>query len=211
MRNFVSNLGPQDIYPLHAFQLRKGPTLGNGYELIKAVTSSGGTVPAPIFTSQRWPSGRGQYTFKISKENGQLAGAILLEHIDGKRLVIRLGSTTDFGVGFEVASVSVIEDFEEPQRLLNSQAPGTNMALKNHQVRVNANPRIHSGTKYYMVDIIVEALYHAPDPIDTIKEIIPRLQSQSDERPPNAIVASRGLGKLKFPRIHGRSKAPVKI
>ena len=85
------------------------------------------------------------------------------------------------------------------------------MVLKNHLVRVRADPRIHAGTKYYMVDILVEALYDALDPINVIREINPGLQSQSDEHPPNATATSRGFGKLKFPRIRGRSRAPVDV
>ena len=106
VRNFVSNLGPQDIYPLHAFQLRKGPTQDDGYQLIKVISSLSENVPAPILTSQRWPPARGPYTFKISRGNNRLAAALLLERIDGERLGILLGSTTDFGVGFEAASIS---------------------------------------------------------------------------------------------------------
>lgn len=39
MRNFALNLGPQDIYPLHAFQRRKGPIQDDAYELIKVISS----------------------------------------------------------------------------------------------------------------------------------------------------------------------------
>ena len=53
------------------------------------------------------------------------------------------------------------------------------MVLENHQVRVNANPQIHAGAKYYMVDIVVEAQYHASNPMDAIREII-QLEEQSN-------------------------------
>ena len=76
VRNFVTNLRPQDIYPLHAFQLRKGPTRDDGYELIKVIPTSIEGVPVPIFTSQTWPPARRPYTFEISKEDYRLAGAL---------------------------------------------------------------------------------------------------------------------------------------
>lgn len=211
--NFRLDIGPEDVFPLHAFQLRKGPTQYDGYKLIRVFSSSTEDRPAPILTSQRWPPARRQYTFKIIKGNSRLAGALLLERDDGEKLVILLGSTTDFEVGFEVASTSNFEDWEELQRSFNPQAPGTNMVSENHRVRVNVEPQIHEGVKYYMVDLVVQALYHAPNPIDVIREMIPGVQSHSDERPPHAkVTPSRGFEKFKLqfrpPRIQGRSRAP---
>lgn len=214
MRKFALNIGPQDIYPVHAFQLRKGPTVDDGYELIKVLFSSSDRLPLPVLTSQRWPPAKRPYTFKISRVDSRLAGALLLERIGDERLVIMLGSTAEFGVGFDIASMLDIESLEELQSLFNPQMPGTNMVLKNHQVRVNADPQIHHGAKYYMEDIVVEALYPAPNPIGMIREIIPGLQNQSEGHSPMAR-PSRGLRKYKIPwrspRIQGRPSAPVDV
>ena len=43
VRKSALNLGPQDIYPLHAFQFRKGPSYEDGYEVITVVSSSSKT------------------------------------------------------------------------------------------------------------------------------------------------------------------------
>ncbi|MCJ1361134.1 hypothetical protein MMC16_000231 [Acarospora aff. strigata] len=191
--------GPHDIYPLHAFQLRKGPAREEGYALVNVIPSSSKNVPAPILSSyaKLWVPARMPSTLKISKEAGRLAGALLLERTDGERLVILLGSTTGFGVGFDVASVSSdIGSFKELQESFKPQAPGTNMVLENHQVRVNAEPRIHSGAKYYMVDIVVDAIYHPLNPIDMIRDII---QNQPDEYLPNQVsTPSHHFEKLKY-------------
>ena len=77
---------------------------------------------------------------------------------------------------------------------------------------VNVEPQVHEGAKYYMVDIIVEALFPPPNPIDVIREAIPGLQSQTDERPQTAITnPPRGFGKFKLPfklpRAQGSHKA----
>ena len=128
-----------------------------------------------------------------------MAGVLLLGRHDDENLVIMLGSTTDFGVGFEVASMSDDTNLEELQESFRPQAPGTHTVMRNHQVRVSVAPQIHNGNKYCMVDIDVEAIYHAQNPIDVIREIIPRPQSQSDGRPPSAIVtSSRRFGKFKL-------------
>ena len=199
VRNLGVNLRPQHIYPVHAFQLRKGPTEDDGYKLIKTISSSSDQV-LPVLTSKRWPPGRRPCTFTINKGSSRLAVILLLERHDNEKLIIMLGSTTDFGVGFEVASMSDDSDLKELQESFRPQAPGTHMVMRNHQVRVSVDPQIHNGNKYYMVDIDVEAIYHAPNPIDVIREIIPGLQSQSDGRPPNAIpTSSRRFGKFKLP------------
>ena len=102
----------------------------------------------------------------------------MLRRTDCERIVILLGSIIDFAIGFDVTSESHIESFEELQRSFSPQAPGTN---KNHQVRVKAEPRIHAGIKYHMVDIVMEAMYHPPNPFGIIREIISELQSRPDE------------------------------
>ena len=49
-----------------------------------------------------------------------------------------------------------------------------------------------------MVDIVVEAIYHSMNPLDLIKDIIPTMQNEPDERPHTARVNSaRGFGKIK--------------
>lgn len=112
-----------------------------------------------------------------------MAGALLLERIDSERLVILLGSTTEFEVGFEAASLFDMGSFEleKFQKSFNPRASGTNIVLENHRVRVSVEPWIIEGVKYYMVDIAVEAIYHSK-PIDVIAEI-----------------SFRGFEKFKFP------------
>lgn len=178
--------GPQDIYPVHAFQLRKGPTEEDGYQLIKAISCSGKIEPAIV--SSKW-TGRLESTFKIIKKAGRLAGALLLERIDGEKLVILLGSTTEFEVGFEAASLFDMGSFdlEKFQKSFNPRASGTNIVLENHRVRVSAESWIIEGVKYYMVDIAVEAIYHSK-PNDVI-EVIDVITGTS----------SRGFEKFKFP------------
>ena len=201
VRQSPSVPGPQDIYPLHAFQLRKGPTQDDSYKLIKTIASLGSEKAVPLsalFSSHRHWISRMQSTFKITKGAGQLAGALLFERHDGEKLVVLLGSMADFTIGFDVATLSDIESIDLLQKSFKPQVPGTNMVLENHQVRINAEPRIHEGAKYYMVDIVVEAIYHSMNPLDLIKDIIPTMQNEPDERPHTARVNSaRGFGKIK--------------
>lgn len=186
VRQSVPRFGPQDIYPVHAFQLRKGPTEEDGYQLIEAISCSRKIAPARV--SSRW-TGRLESTFKIIKKAGRLAGALLLERIDSERLVILLGSTTEFEVGFEASSLFDMGSFELEnfQKSFNPRASGTNIVLENHRVRVSAEPWIIEGVKYYMVDIAVEAIYHSK-PIDVV-DVIDVIAETS----------FRGFKKFKFP------------
>jgi Heterokaryon incompatibility protein (HET) len=201
VRQSPSVPGPQDIYRLHAFQLRKGPTQENSYKLIKTIAPSGNDKALPIYAPfsfhRDWTS-KMQSTFKITKGAGQLAGALLFERHDGERFVILLGSMANFTIGFDVASLSDIESIDLLHKNFKPQAPGTNMVLENHQIRIDAEPRIHEWAKYYMVDIVVEAIYHSLNPFDLIKDIIPTLQNEPDERPHSARVnLARGFGRIK--------------
>ena len=197
VRKTIIDSRPQDIYPLHAFQIRNGPSPEEDYKLIKAYPMRFDR-PAPIQTSRRW-QGRILYTFKISKEDCQLAGVLLLRRSDGERLAILLGSRTDFEVGFSAASMSDDGSLEKLQRSFDPQAPGTDILLEDHKVRVNVEEQVHARGKYYMVDIMVEAV-HAPNAMDVVRGVIPGslgVQSQPDERPPVAIPGP--LRKIKLP------------
>ena len=94
--------------------------------------------------------------------------------------------------------MSDFENIKDLQGSFTPHAPGTNLVLKNHQVRITADPRIHSGAKYYMVDIVIDAIYH-PDPINLFKEIMPGLHGHLDGPPPDAVKGSpsRPFEKLK--------------
>ena len=207
VRNSVSNFEAREIYPTHAFQLRKGPTEDDGYRLVVARPPSVKSDPKSVLISQRWPPNRNPRTFEISKGGSNLAGALLLERSDGERLVILLGSTTDLGVGFQVASIRAITDYEQLKSSFRPQEAGTTMVLRDHEVCVSFDPQIHHGVKYYMVDIFVKAIYPEANPIDVIRDIIVGLPNH--ERPPNASkIPSRGTGKLRFPFRSLRNQEP---
>jgi hypothetical protein len=180
----------QDIYPLHVFQLRKGPMVSadSGYKALKVTCSSVNTEQLPHlakFAPKAWSKGL-QSTFKISPAAGQLAGTILFERHDGKKLLVLLGSLADFTVGFDAVEVTGFYQWPELQALFIPQVPGTNIVLKDHQVRVTAEQRVQDGIKYYMVDIVIEAIYYALNPIDMIMDRVLALQNELGQRPHDA-------------------------
>ena len=200
VRQSPSVPGPEDIYRLHAIKLRKCPSQDNGYRLIKTISPLGSGEAIPIstpFSSHKGYTSKLQSTFPISKGAGQLAGALLFERHDGEKLVILLGSMADFTIGFDIASLSDIENFNLLQMNFTPQAPGSNMVLENHKVRINAEPQLYKAAKYYMVDLAVEAIYHSWNPTNPIIDINPALQKQPDERPHNArLTPNRGFERI---------------
>jgi hypothetical protein len=150
----------QQVFPRHIFQLRNGPSRED-YQVVNVVTShtENSKQAPPSITSrapvQEWVSGR--FTFSTAKEARHLAVAIIFERA-GEQLVIMLGSTVDFQVGFDSAAVTELELnrlalFESSQSYFDPTEPGTAMSLENHQVKVSMDPVISGGNKYYMVDI----------------------------------------------------------
>ena len=52
VRQTILSRGGQDIYPLHSFQLRRGPSRDDGYKLIKTMSASSKKAPPAILTSR---------------------------------------------------------------------------------------------------------------------------------------------------------------
>ena len=207
VRKTITDPRPQRIYPLHAIQIRNGPSPEDDYKLTMALAYPPTAVtPAPTLTSRpwRWPAGNNPYTFKVSKKNRQLAGVLVLKRSDGEGLAILLGSRADFEVGFEAASMSGVGNLEELRRSFDPQPPGTDVLLEDHKVRVNVEEHEHFRAKYYMVDIIVEAVLHGPNPIPGLLGV----QSRQDERRPDAV--PKPSRKFKLPFMSPRAKVVTK-
>ena len=203
VRQTPSAPGPQDIYPSHVFQLRKGPNFTNesGYRPVQTACSSWNekriSTLAQFSSHKQWALSI-QSTFKIQKRARQLAGAILFERHDGESLVVLLGSMEDFTVGFDAVALSSVVNFDILQEAFKPRPPNTNMCLKDHQVRISTEQQAHEGVKYYVVDIVIEAIYHSLNPIDMVKDLMPALQNDTGERRHNArTLPYRGFGRLK--------------
>jgi hypothetical protein len=192
----------QEVYRLHVFQLRHGPTSSadSGY---RALTSEGfqfseeEKTHLAKFAPKTWSKGI-QSRFKISLAAGQLAGTILFERHDGKTLFVLLGSLADFTVGFDAVEAEESDSTRNLQTSFNPKVPGTNIVLEDHQVRVTTEQLVQDSIKYYMVDITIEPIYHALNPIDMIMDRMPMLQNEPGQRPHDArSEPTKGFRKLR--------------
>ena len=145
-------------------------------------------------------SHRNPIILDITKQNNRLAGAILFECFDGERLAVLLGSTTECGVGFALASVSDTKNFGELQALFNPQTAGTTINLEHQRVRIDMSPPVRGGVKYYLVDMILETLHRGPSTFKTILETDPGPRKLPGGRFLNAVEALfRGFRTSKPP------------
>lgn len=187
VRQHISVPDLQDVYEQHAFQLREGPTEASGYKLINILgrPSSKG-LPAKIVHSRKngWNPGNMLHTFSISKGTNRLAGVLTFQRHDGEKLLIKLGSTADCGVGFDVAPGLEIGSFEALEESFEPQAPRTEMIVDSHRVRVDTETHVHSGVKYYLVDVDVEEIYQHQS---LSHKIAHQLLIPSDQHKPNPI------------------------
>lgn len=185
----------QDIYPTHAIQLSKGPS-GDDYKLVDIVVDPafmtgsihklGATLNSiePARARSWVPKGL-PFVFQVVKGAIQLSGALIFERIDGERLIVMLGSTSDFGIGFDVAPLPTDEKLPIEGRLwYEPKELGEYVIVRDHRVRVDATIQVLSGIKYYMVDVTVEAIMETPTGI--VRKVIPRLQRLADGIQANA-------------------------
>lgn len=201
VRNFVTNDETQNVYPKHVFQLRSWPEEDkNGYTLAEILSPPGLEAPTQLPMSQKSLSRSGQQvrSLLIRKEARSLAGALLFERNDGARVLIKLGSKSALEIGFDVTGdlQKPLKSFKRLEQSFRPRLAGENMVLKDHQVRINAVVRIDQSVKFYMLDFVIEAIYHGSDPMQVINNLLPGLSLPVDERPAGAVVKPTGFAKL---------------
>ena len=126
----------QDNYPLHMFQMRKGPLVEDGYTTIECVRAPGESNPGQLLKSaDKWPPlPQGPYVFKINKASRRLAGVMVLERHDGQRVAVMLGSRDLLEVGFDATAVSDPESFDMMQAMYRPKPSGKQIASHYHNL-----------------------------------------------------------------------------
>ena len=191
-QNVVTPSG-KAVYPLHFFQLRKGPD--SDYRAVKIVHKElqlAETLNAPGVTSyaRQWiPSGlavgsgsrwlgvvsRSLGVYRITKGVNRITAAILFQRVsDGECFAVRLGSMSNFEVGFDVTNTDELTSLEEMEPGFRPKPPGTS-SLEYHRVHVGIEEHVSLGRKVYVVDIMVEAIAKEGPlaaVMDTVDELI---------------------------------------
>jgi hypothetical protein len=117
-----------------------------------------------------------------------------------------LDSSSGFQVAFDAVDLrdTRIEpndntSFQKIQNLFNPKPFSSYLNLERHRLRVDAEPRIHSAAKYYMVDVHVEALFQSIPIIEPITDIL-----EDTKKDPTQV---KDTGIKKFRHLFGKSRA----
>lgn len=180
---------PTGLFPRHVFQLRKAAFLKGNYRAVSVLVPLGAEVTDTLATQRgatHWlpetstsptspKSTNNPHAFRIGKVPwAQCAGAILFERDeDGERLLVRVGSAGRAAVGFDAvrplpsyrAGAADVAHLRAQAREAFVPLPsGQSAVLRHHRVRVNfAEPQVHGGSKYILVDLEIEAVSFAAD------------------------------------------------
>lgn len=198
----------QDIYPKHAIQLRSGPSREDGreddYSIVDILVNPkpGDDIKVVEPARRAWVPKGLPLAFPVAKGVTQLSAALLFRCIDGEKVIVMLGSTNDFGIGFAVAAMpqhtrlSIDSDFLQ----FDPHPLGSYQVVQDHRVRVDAYPYIESGVKYYMVDVMLEAIEQTSTGV--VKRVLPRLrrgittENKSEETDKPSMPPHRGFKSL---------------
>lgn len=156
---------PEGAFLHHYVQLRTGPSPAV-YKLVCLLVSElcNNATPFTTRTSARdWVPEKWPLVFPVRRRPAQLSLALIFQREeDDERVAVMVGTLGGFDIAFsasdidydldlDVISFGHMENLFEP-----SVAEGFEMTY--HSIRVSAAPVLHSSSKYYMIDIGIEAL-----------------------------------------------------
>lgn len=169
VRQNVKPPDTHDIYPVHAIQLREGPSPEDGCRLNTSFDWSRKTVaPVEPARARAWVSQQCHYAFELAKGTVQLSAVLVFTCNDATVIFLMLGSTMDSSVGYTVLALPQGESLPNRDQLQGlyrdlSRPPGNGSEIiAHHRVRVKAEPQVYGGIKYYMVDIAIEPVMETP-------------------------------------------------
>ncbi|KAF5013967.1 hypothetical protein FDECE_55 [Fusarium decemcellulare] len=192
----------QGVFPNHVLQLRKGPaaTVYTVTNIAFSPKSGGGFEP---ITSSRgspreWVPGKWSLTYKANKGTDQLTLGIIFTRTDGERLLVMIGSAEGLKVAFDAVELPVsfrMDDgdnsnvinapsFEEMESSFMPTLAGEYVELVYHRIRVDAQPKVHKSTKYFFIDINIEAIGESSRIVEAMKRAYQMALHETQELEP---------------------------
>ena len=175
----------QRPFPRHIFQLRNVPSPEEYRvaDLIFSPDEKSKAAPPRLKTSRNSTPQKllpSPSTFGIARGAHQLTLAMILEHVpDSERLVVMLGSSIDFRVGYDAAALSELDidsqnQFDSFQSYFQAREPDScgEIVLQNHTVKVKINNLVFRASKYYMVDVEMVAKIKEPGLLDILGDLV---------------------------------------
>lgn len=166
----------------HVFQLRAGPST-SVYRTVDVIVDNDSAKPKVISSSRAdvrgWVPSPKRVSFVAPKVPSRLAGAIMLERVDGRgRVLVLLGSSSNgIKVAYNAAELppaprhedDAVEQsgeysFEALQKVFR---PSEVVKLDYNELRVSVDTVIHGSSKYFLIDLHLEDT-GMPDGFDEI-------------------------------------------
>ena len=165
------------IFRSHILQLRE--MRGVQYRAVKTLAPDD-AKGAVALTSTRTglAADRLPRAYKIVKgRSNHLLCCLVFERTGGPALLVMLGSEEGFAIGFDAIDAQNPEmfdndDLEAIRQVYVPRKSGNWITLDDHSVRVDAEPRIHNSSKYYLIDVTIQPIYKPTNPIKAISDAL---------------------------------------
>ncbi|KAI0012826.1 HET-domain-containing protein [Xylariaceae sp. FL0662B] len=152
---------PEGVFPHHFIQLRAGPPT-EIYKVVRILfLKSGNNTPWPTKISARdWIPRKWPVLFEVLREAARPSVAIVFEREDGKRLAVLIGTLGGLDIAFYALELDADFDLEALRFEEFPFQPSITgrFELSHHSVRVSATPLVRTSSKFYLVDIGIEAI-----------------------------------------------------
>ncbi|KAI1398157.1 HET-domain-containing protein [Hypoxylon fuscum] len=156
----------EGVFPHHFIQLRTGPPK-EIYRTVSILSPQRGRkydeVQLPTKISTRdWVPAKWPMVFLTLRKPAQVSVAIIFQRQDGMKLAVMIGTLGGLDIAFDALELDT-ELGLESMSLAEMEArfePSTagRFELSHHSVRVSATPIVYSSSKYYTIDIGIEAV-----------------------------------------------------
>lgn len=156
-----------DLRKRNVIQLRRGPGTDHAYRLVKIVSNSGGCNPIKPAVGNKWVPG--PIAFQKKEGATQLTVALMFERRrDKEQVVVLLSLVNGSDIGFRVARALPNAVQLDSKHLTFEPHPlEQTWAYCGHSVNVSGKVVLTPDTKYFIVDISLEAEKRGPEPTMT--------------------------------------------
>ncbi|KAI0838524.1 HET-domain-containing protein [Hypoxylon sp. FL0890] len=155
---------PEGAYLHHHVQLRTGPP-PDIYQVVSILLPGRMALPAALpsrDSAREWVPAKWPTVFPMLRKPMQLSGAIIFQNKGHERLALMIGTLGGFDIAFSVLELDAELDVAQLSfKAIQGQfEPSTAGRFEHpyHSVRVSATPVLQTSSKYYMVDIGIEAV-----------------------------------------------------
>ncbi|KAI0379481.1 HET-domain-containing protein [Hypomontagnella monticulosa] len=155
---------PEGAFLHHYVQLRTGPS-AEVYKLVCLLAPSKDNNASALTTrvsARDWVPVKWPVVFPVRRRAAQLSLALIFQRDeDGERVAVMVGTLRGFDIAFSASDIEYDLDlneisFRDLERVFEPSVAGR-FQMRYHSIQMSATPVLHSSSKYYMIDVGIEA------------------------------------------------------